>query len=104
MRIKKFNEICLQLDMTDYFINNLHSPITEKSIIPLESSIVKDVIKKTIKDLKLNLSIIASYGTGITMMYPIVYHCYRIYHNINDKDPLMNLYRLLMVNDLLHES
>lgn len=68
MRIKNFNEMALQIDMTDFFISNLQAPIMEDK----ENSTVKDIIKKTGKDLKLNLSIINTYGTGITLMYPII--------------------------------
>jgi len=56
--------------MTDYFIENLRSKILEDKV---EKSFIEDVVKKTQKDLKLNFTILTTYGTGITAVYPIIF-------------------------------
>lgn len=70
MKIKKFHELSIQSDMTDFFIENLRSKILEDKV---DKSFVEDIIKKTQKDLKLNFTILATYGAGITAIYPIIF-------------------------------
>ncbi len=68
MKIQRYNEHSLYLSMSEYFIESLQSIITESE----STSKYKDIEKKVIKDLKLNLSIVGTFGAGISVMYPIV--------------------------------
>lgn len=68
MKIQKYQEHSLYLDMGEYFLNSLDAIITEAG----DTSKYKEVEKKIIRDLKLNTSIVATFGMGISFMYPIV--------------------------------
>jgi hypothetical protein len=68
MKIQRYNEHTLYLSMSECFINSLDSIITESD----DTSNYKDIEKKVIKDLKLNASVVGTFGAGISAMYPIV--------------------------------
>lgn len=70
MNILKFEQYDLQNSMSDDFINFL----TQDSIIESKIDILeyKEILKKTISDLKLNLSFVGTFATGIALMSPIV--------------------------------
>lgn len=68
MKIQRYNEHTLYLSMSEYFLESLDSIITESD----DTSSYKEIEKKVIKDLRLNLSIVGTFGAGISAMYPIV--------------------------------
>jgi len=69
MKVQRFNEHSLSTSILDDFIDSLRMPVNEASG---EDSNYKQIEKKVIKDLKLNLSIVGTFGAGISAMYPIV--------------------------------
>ena len=68
MKIQRFNEHSNQSSMLDDFINSLGPIITESS----KENKYKEFEGKIIKDLKLNLSIVGTFGAGLGALYPIV--------------------------------
>lgn len=70
MDILKFNQYSLQESMLSDFITFLtESKLNESSE---ETIKYKEILKNTFKDLKLNLSFIGTFATGIAIMSPIV--------------------------------
>lgn len=69
MKIQRYNEHALYMSMSEYFIDSLDSSIITESD---GSSNYKAVEKKVISDLKLNMSVVGTFGAGISAMYPIV--------------------------------
>jgi hypothetical protein len=55
--------------MCDFFIESIGVSVNESGD---NSSVYKKVEKKIISDLKLNMSIITTFGAGLTLLYPIV--------------------------------
>ena len=68
MKIQRFNEHSNQSSMLDDFINSLGPIITESN----SDNKYKDYQNKIIKDLKLNFSIVGTFGAGLGALYPIV--------------------------------
>lgn len=66
MRIQRFNEHATQDSMVIDFINSISPSINESS------DKYKDFENKIIKDLKLNLSIVGTFGAGLGALYPVV--------------------------------
>jgi len=68
MKISRFKEYSLQMSMVDDFIIGLDKVIKESdSMIDYKS-----ILAKIAKDLKLNLQLIGTFGTGLSLLYPIV--------------------------------
>lgn len=68
MKVQRFSEHSISTSMLDDFINSIGNPLNESGDI----SNYKEIEKKVIKDLKLNLSIVGTFGAGIGALYPIV--------------------------------
>jgi hypothetical protein len=68
MKVQRFNDYSLSESMLKDFIESLKIPINESNDI----NKYKEIEKKVIKDLKLNLSIVGTFGAGIGALYPIV--------------------------------
>lgn len=68
MKIQRFGDYSLSSSLLDYFINSIIISVNESN----DESRYKDIENKIIKDLKLNLSIVGTFGAGISAMYPIV--------------------------------
>lgn len=69
MKVKKFTEYNLQNDLAIDFINSFDSFIIESET---DKNKYSDVLKKIVNDLKLNVSLISTFGFGIGAMCPIV--------------------------------
>ena len=69
MKIQRYSDYSLQHDMAQDFLNSFDEIVIEGS--GGESSYEK-VAKKVISDLKLNLSLVATFGAGIGALYPVV--------------------------------
>jgi hypothetical protein len=69
MKIQRYSDYSLQYDMAQDFLNSFDEIVIEGS--GGESSYNK-VAKKVISDLKLNLSLVATFGAGIGALYPVV--------------------------------
>lgn len=69
MKIQRYSDYSLQNDMAQDFLNSFDEIVIEGS--GGESSYEK-VAKKVISDLKLNLSLVATFGAGIGALYPVV--------------------------------
>lgn len=69
MKVYKFAEYSLNNSMVDAFIESLRPLINEGSggVSKYDSS-----LSKIVKDLKLNIELISTFGTGIGAFYPIV--------------------------------
>ena len=70
MRIKRFNDMSLELDITSCFINHMSHSILERN--RLGKTDLEEPLRKIIKDLKINFNLVATFGTGITALYPII--------------------------------
>jgi hypothetical protein len=67
MKISRFSEYSLNIEMSQNFINSFDAMITES-----DKTNYKKVQNKIISDLKLNTQLISTFGFGITFLYPIV--------------------------------
>lgn len=68
MNIQRFKEYNLQYEMANDFLNSF-----DKMIVESESdSSYQKVAKKVISDLKLNVSLVSTFGAGIGALYPVV--------------------------------
>src|ERR1022692_1209341 len=69
MKIQKYIEHSLYLDMCDHLFASIDSTIINES----DSNVnYREVEKKVLKDLKVNMSIVGTFGAGISALYPIV--------------------------------
>ena len=71
MKIQRLEEYALYDKMAQDFLDSFDIPIKESSGGEKRTS-YKRVQTKTMKDLRLNASLISTFGTGITAFYPIV--------------------------------
>jgi hypothetical protein len=69
MKIQRYGDYNLQYDMAQDFLNSFDEIVIEAS--GGDSSYEK-VAKKVISDLKLNFSLVATFGAGIGALYPVV--------------------------------
>jgi hypothetical protein len=72
--INKFNEFTLQEEIVNHFINSL-DPINENRLtdwLKNNWNEIKKTIKKIYSDLKFNIELILTFGTGIGALLPIV--------------------------------
>jgi len=68
MKIQRYNDYSSQLDMTQDFLNSFDEVVKESE----GKSSYNKVAKKVISDLKLNFSLVATFGAGIGALYPVV--------------------------------
>lgn len=68
MKIQKYNDYNLQYEMVDEFLNSFDKILIESS----GGDTYESVAKKIINDLKLNISLIGTFGAGIGAFYPVV--------------------------------
>ena len=68
MNIKRFSDYNLQNEMADEFLKSFDKMIVESD----GGSSYKKVAKKVISDLKLNVSLVTTFGAGIGALYPVV--------------------------------
>ena len=68
MNIKRFDDYSLQDEMASEFLNSFDKMIVESD----GGSSYKKVAKKVISDLKLNVSLVSTFGAGIGALYPVV--------------------------------
>ncbi len=68
MKIQRYSDYSLQYDMAQDFLNSFDDVVKESS----GGSSYEKVAKKVISDLKLNLSLVATFGAGIGALYPVV--------------------------------
>jgi hypothetical protein len=69
MKIQKYTEHSLYLDMCDHFFASIDSSIITESG---DNTNYREVEKKVLRDLKVNMSIVGTFGAGISALYPIV--------------------------------
>ena len=69
MKIQRYGDYNLQYDMAQDFLNSFDEIVSEASG---GKSSYEKVAKKVISDLKLNFSLIATFGAGIGALYPVV--------------------------------
>ncbi len=69
MKILRYTDYSKSNDMVEFLINNLENPIINESIDDLTA---KNILKGLSNDLKFNISLIFTFGTGITLMVPII--------------------------------
>lgn len=67
MKIQKCEDYFLYTSMAEYFVESMYSSTNEEN-----SSSFKEISQKVLKDLKLNTSIVAEFGAGLSALYPIV--------------------------------
>jgi hypothetical protein len=65
MQVLKFKQYKNSIDLATDFLDLLGSKINEDNV-------VNDILNKVTNDLKLNFTLITSFGTGISFIYPIV--------------------------------
>lgn len=68
MNIQRYSEYNSQYEMADEFLKSFDKMIKESD----GSSSFQKVAKKVIFDLKLNISLVATFGAGIGALYPVV--------------------------------
>jgi hypothetical protein len=68
MKIQRYNDYNLQYEMAQDFLNSFDKIVKEGS----GGTSYEKVAKKVISDLKLNLSLVATFGAGIGALYPVV--------------------------------
>lgn len=68
MKIQRFSSYSLQNSITDDFINSFDSQLNESD----KNFDYKDIQNKVIRDLKLNASLVLTFGAGMAALYPIV--------------------------------
>lgn len=68
MKIQRYNDYNLQYDMAQDFLKSFDEVVVESS----GGNSYEKVAKKVISDLKLNLSLVATFGAGIGALYPVV--------------------------------
>lgn len=68
MNIQRFNEYSLKYEMANEFFNSFDKMIVESD----GGSSFQKVAKKVISDLKLNISLVGTFGAGIGALYPVV--------------------------------
>lgn len=69
-KILKFSEYDKSMDQAFEIIENICNPKINESNV--DDSLIKSICHKLSRDLKFNTGLIFSFGTGITVMYPIV--------------------------------
>lgn len=67
MRINRFSEYNFQHEAAEVFIKSLDGIINES-----DESGLKRVVRKVVSDLKLNTSLVFTFGAGIAACYPVV--------------------------------
>ena len=67
MKVKRYKEYGIEVEMANHFINSFDGILVES-----EDSPFKEVAKKVASDLKLNVSLISTFGAGIGALYPVV--------------------------------
>jgi hypothetical protein len=68
MKIQRYTDYALQNEMADEFLNSFDKMIKESD----GGKSYQKVAKKVISDLKLNVSLVATFGAGIGALYPVV--------------------------------
>jgi len=68
MKVQRFEEYSLQDNMANDFLNSFDEIVKESD----GGSPYEKVAKKVISDLKLNISLVATFGAGIGALYPVV--------------------------------
>jgi hypothetical protein len=68
MKVQRFGEYSLQDEMAQDFLNSFDEIVKESD----GGSSYEKVAKKVISDLKLNISLVATFGAGIGALYPVV--------------------------------
>ena len=68
MKILNYSTYSRSNDMIELLIKNLESPINESN----DDSSIKNILKGLSNDLKFNIGLVFTFGTGITFMIPIV--------------------------------
>ena len=67
MRINRFTEHSIELESAQIFLDSFDSLIKES-----DESTLKQIAKKVLSDLNLNVSLALTFGSGISACYPIV--------------------------------
>ena len=68
MKVQRFGEYNLQDEMAQDFLNSFDEIVKESD----GRTSYEKVSKKVISDLKLNVSLVATFGAGIGALYPVV--------------------------------
>lgn len=68
MKVQRFGEYSLQDEMAQDFLNSFDEIVKESD----GGSSYEKVAKKVISDLKLNISLVVTFGAGIGALYPVV--------------------------------
>lgn len=69
MKIQRYTDYTLQNEMAEEFLNSFDKMVKESDG---GKSSYQKVAKKIISDLKLNVSLVATFGAGIGALYPVV--------------------------------
>lgn len=67
MRVQRFSEYEFEIESAEFFINSFDGIIKESDGLSL-----KEMMKKVVSDLNLNISLVFTFGTGIGACYPVV--------------------------------
>jgi hypothetical protein len=68
MKIQRYTDYTLQNEMAEEFLNSFDKMVKESD----SDTSYQKVAKKVISDLKLNVSLVATFGAGIGALYPVV--------------------------------
>jgi len=68
MKIQRYTDYTLQNEMAEEFLNSFDKMVKESD----GGTSYEKVAKKVISDLKLNVSLVATFGAGIGALYPVV--------------------------------
>lgn len=68
MKIQRYTDYTLQNEMAEEFLNSFDKMVKESD----GDTSYQKVAKKVISDLKLNVSLVATFGAGIGALYPVV--------------------------------
>jgi len=68
MKIQRYTDYTLQNEMAEEFLNSFDKMVKESD----GGTSYQKVAKKVISDLKLNVSLVATFGAGIGALYPVV--------------------------------
>lgn len=69
MKILRYTDYSNSNEMLDFFISSLENPVVNES---LDESYVRKILKGFSNDLKFNIGLIFTFGTGISAMVPVV--------------------------------
>jgi hypothetical protein len=68
MKVLRYSDYIISVDMAQDFLDSIGKDLLTES----NKQSYKSIIKKTVEDLKLNASLVLTFGTGLSVMIPLV--------------------------------